>query len=126
MGFLSDLFHSNYSKYSEYSDAHMDRKMDRVSLQRNAKIDERNAIRQRIKKNYDDVKRHYEESIDNLKREKYYSAFDYSIPENLLADIKLQMRRELDNEISRDRQELAEIDKMIARINELELQSRRE
>ena len=64
--------------------------------------------------------------INELKREKNYSGLDSWLPSQMINSVKEDMRRELDNEISRDRQELAEIDKMIARINELELQSRRE
>ena len=55
--------------------------------------------------------------------EKNYSGLDNS---DVLNAVKSDMRRELENEISRDRQELSEIDKMISRINALELQANRE
>lgn len=48
-----------------------------------------------------------------------------NLPSYDLNQAKANMRRELENEIKRDKQELAEIDKIISKINELELQSRR-
>ena len=126
MGFFDNLFYSDHSKYSEYSDEHMYRKWDQIVLPMNAKIDECNAIRQRIDKNYNDVKRHYEENINQLKREKNYSALYSASPEQMIEAVKADMRRELNSEISHDKQELEAIDKMIARINEIELQAKRE
>ena len=75
-------------------------------------------LRQRVDENFST-------RINNLRREKFYPAFNYSTPANLLTNIKADMRRELDAEISRDKQELEAIDKMIARINEIALQSTR-
>lgn len=69
--------------------------------------------------------KNFSEQIDKLKCEKYYSAFNYSSPENLLTNIKSDMRKEIESELSRENHELAKINQMIARINELELQSRR-
>ena len=62
--------------------------------------------------------------INELKREKNYSGLDSS-PSKIISSVKADMRRELDKEISQDKQELEAIDKMIARINELELQAKR-
>ena len=125
MGFFDNLFYSDHSKYSEYSDEHMYRKWDQIALPMNAKIDECNAIRQRINKNYNEVNRHYEENINQLRREKNYSAFNYSSPANLLTNIKEEMRRELNEELRRENEELAAIDNMIAKINRITLESTR-
>ena len=57
--------------------------------------------------------------INRLKNEKNYSALNSASPENLVEAVKADMRRELEDEISRDKQELSEIDKMIAKIEEL-------
>ena len=48
-----------------------------------------------------------------------------SLPYYDFDEAKADMRRELENEISNDKKELEQIDKMISKINELELQSRR-
>ncbi len=71
------------------------------------------------------VDENFSTRINELRREKFYPAFNYSTPANLLTNIKADMRRELDNELKHDRDELAAIDDMISRINELELQSTR-
>lgn len=57
--------------------------------------------------------------INRLKNEKNYSALNSASPENLVEAVKADMHRELEDEISRDKQELSEIDKMIAKIEEL-------
>ena len=64
--------------------------------------------------------------VNQLKREKNYWAFNYSSYASLLANLKEEMRRELDAELRQEKQELAAIDNMIARINEIELQAQRE
>lgn len=90
---------------------------DKEKLIRRKESDVEN-LRQRVDENFST-------RINNLRREKFYPAFNYSTPANLLTNIKADMRRELDAEISRDKQELEAIDKMIARINEIALQSTR-
>ena len=72
------------------------------------------------------VDENFSTRINELRREKFYPAFNYSSPANLLTNIKVDMRRELDNELKHDRDELAAIDAMISRINELELQVKRD
>ena len=125
MGFLDDLFHSNYSKHSEYANSHMERKYDAALDRAIAKASEYNALRNQINGNYENAKKHFEENINRLKNEKNYSALNNASPENLVEAVKADMRRELEDEIARDKQELAEIDKMLSRINELEMQAKR-
>ena len=43
----------------------------------------------------------------------------------VIDSVKKEMRHEIEDEIKQENQKLAEIDKMIARINEIELQSRK-
>ena len=70
------------------------------------------------------VDENFSTRINELRREKFYPAFNYSTPANLLTNIKADMRRELDSEIQSDRDELAAIDGMIDKINEIALQTR--
>ena len=114
--------HSRYgdhSRHSEYGDSSLRGEIERKESEVNRKESEVANLRQRMNDNFNS-------RISELKREKNYSALSNADANNMINSVKDDMRRELDNEISRDRQELAEIDKMIARINELELQSRRE
>ena len=92
--------HSRYSKYTKHS------RYGDESVRQNISSYER-----RVENKEDEVQRLY----DKYQRLPYYD----------LDQAKNDMRRELENEISRDKQELAEVDKMISKINELELQSRR-
>lgn len=72
------------------------------------------------------VDENFSTRINELRREKFYPAFNYSSPANLLTNIKADMRDELEAEIKRDRDELAAIDDMIDKINEIELQVKRD
>lgn len=119
MGFFDDLFHSNHSKYTEYSNSHLERKYYALCDKAIAKGNEHTALQNQIKSNYENAKRHYEENINRFKNEKNYSALNSASPENLVEAVKADMRRELEDEIARDKQELEQIDKMIAKIEEL-------
>lgn len=111
--------HSRHSEHSEYGDSSLRGEISRKESEVNRKESDVANLRQRMNDNFNS-------RINELKREKNYSALSNADANNMINAVKEDMRRELDEEISRDRQELAEIDKMIARINELELQSRRE
>lgn len=63
--------------------------------------------------------------VNQLKREKNYWAFNYSSPASLLTNIKEEMRRELNEELRQENEELAAIDNMIAKINQITLESTR-
>lgn len=124
MGFFRDLFYSDHSRYSEYSNSHLERAYDRASNKRVAKGNEIKALKNQIQENYNSVNRHYEENLSQLRGEKNYPALSNSSPENILNAVKADMQRELQEEIAREESELAEIDKMLARINELEMQAK--
>ena len=121
---LREATHDKHSKYSEpkhheYGDSSVCAEIERKKNEIGRKESDVENLRRRMNENFNS-------RINELKREKNYSGLDSWLPSQMINSVKEDMRRELDNEISRDRQELAEIDKMIARINELELQSRRE
>ena len=68
-----------------------------------------------------------ENSLDNQKSKVDRLWDEYSnLPSWDIEQKKYEMRRELEQEIAEDKQKLADIEKMIARINEIELQSRKE
>lgn len=110
--------HSRHSNYREYGDSALRNQISNKENEVNRKASDVENLRQRMNSDFNS-------RVNELKREKNYSGLSYS-PDEIISDVKRDMQRELDNEISRDKQELAEIDKMIARINELELQSKQE
>lgn len=81
---------------------------------------------------YDDA--YFRQAIANQEDEIYqqeskvdrlWDEYSY-LPSWDIEQMKDEMRREIENEIAEDKQKLADIDRMIARINEIELQSRKE
>lgn len=109
--------HSRHSNYREYGDSALRNQISNKENEIRNKESNVESLRQRMNNDFNS-------RINELKRERNYSGLTYS-PDSVIVDVKNDMRRELDNEIARDKQELAEIDKMIARINELELQAKR-
>lgn len=107
----------------EYKVSHLEKAYDRAFDRAAAQLDKYRTLKNQMNANYENMKRHYEENINQLKNEKNYPALSTASPENIVEAVKADMRRELEEEIQRDSQELAEIDKMIARINELEVQA---
>lgn len=114
--------HSNHSNHREYGDAALRNQISNKETDIRRKESDVESLRQRMNENFNS-------RINNLKREgnypTFYSAND-SLPSKIVDSVKNDMRRELDEEIARDKQELEAIDKMIARINELELQAKKE
>ena len=111
--------HSNYSehdRYTKYGDSELRNQISNMESRVNSKEAEIQRLKNQMEENYRD-------RINQLKNEKNYSGLNNS---DVMNAVKADMKRELENEISRDRQELSEIDKMISRINELELQAKRE
>ena len=51
MGFFRDLFYSDHSRYSEYSNSHLERAYDRASNKRVAKGNEIKALKNQIQEN---------------------------------------------------------------------------
>jgi len=111
----SEAPHSNYSRYG---DAEIRRQQREQEGKVSAKEDEVVNLRRKMDDNY-------KEKISALKREKSYIALDKPVP-YVIDSVKKEMFHEIENEIAEDNKKLAEIDKMIARINEIELQSRKE
>ena len=83
-----------------------------------AKEDEVDRLREKMEENF-------QARVEKLKAERNYSSFNYSDAEDIIDNVKEEMREELDDEIAQDKKELEAIDKMIARINEIALQSTR-
>ena len=108
--------HRDHTNYREYGDSELRNQIKNMESRVNKKESEIQRLKNQMEENYRD-------RINQLKNEKNYSGFNNS---DVMNAVKADMKRELEDEISRDRQELSEIDKMISRINELELQAKRE
>ena len=116
------IIHDNHSRYREYDryTKYGDSELRRQIKNMESRVNSKESEIQRLK---NQMEEDYRNRINQLKNEKNYSGFNNS---DVMNAVKADMKRELENEISRDRQELSEIDKMISRINELELQAKRE
>ena len=110
-------YHSRHSNHRKYGDAELRNQISRKENSVSNKESDVESLRWQMNENFNS-------RINELKREKNYSGLN-SDPSNIIYSVKADMRRELDAEISRDKQELESIDKMIARINEIALQSTR-
>lgn len=110
--------HSRHSNYREYGDSALRNQISNKESEVNRKATDVETLRRQMENNFS-------ERINQLKREKNYSGLNYSA-DSMINEVKNDMREELNSEISHDKQELEMIDKMIARINELELQAKRE
>ena len=109
---------SEYDRHHQYGDSELRNKISSKENQVRSKDSDVESLRRRMNDNFNS-------RINELKREKNYSALN-SPPSDIVHYVKNEMRSELDSEISHDKQELEAIDKMIARINEIELQAKRE
>ena len=110
--------HSRHSNYREYGDSALRNQISNKENEVRSKDSDVKNLRRRMNDNFNS-------RINELKREKNYSALN-SPPSDIVYRVKDEMRTELNSEISHDKQELEAIDKMIARINEIELQAKRE
>lgn len=110
--------HHNHSNHRQYGDSARRSQISNKESEVNRKASDVESLRQHMNSDFNS-------RINELKREKNYLGLD-SAPSTIINTVKYNMQLELDNEIEREKQELAEIDKMIARINEIELQARRE
>ena len=122
------IVHGNHSDYSDwrehsnhrqYGDSEIRRRISEMESRVSSKESAISNLRSKMNSNYNS-------KISQLKSEKNYSALNNTSAENLVNAVKADMQLELKNSIQRDQQELAEIDLMISRINELEFQSKRE
>lgn len=110
--------HYNHSNHRQYGDSARRSQISNKESEVNRKASDVESLRQRMNSDFNS-------RINELKREKNYSGLN-SAPSTIIDTVKYNMQLELDNEISQDKQELEAIDKMIARINEIELQAKRE
>ena len=110
--------HYNHSNHQQYGDSARRSQISNKESEVNRKASDVESLRQRMNSDFNS-------RINELKREKNYSGLD-SAPSTIIDTVKYNMQLELDNEISQEKQELEAIDKMIARINEIELQAKRE
>lgn len=120
--------HGNHSRYSDWRDHSNHRQYGDFALvnaienknkEIEAKEEEVDRLREKMEKNF-------QARVNKLKAERNYSSFNYSDADDIIDNVKEEMRDELNDEIAQDKRELEAIDKMIARINELELQAKRE
>ena len=124
--FVWRVAHNNYSeydrydrhsKYREYGDSALRNEIENTANEIRRKEADVESLRRQMNENFN-------RRVNQLKSEKNYSGLN-SDPTDIIYSVKADMRRELDAEIAQDKRELEEIDKMIARINEIELQSKR-
>ena len=109
--------HREYDRYSKYGDSEMRNQISSQESRVSSKESEVANLRQRINNNFNS-------RVAELKREKNYSAFNNADANRIVDAVKADMKREIESEIAQERQELAEIDRMISRINQLELQAK--
>ncbi len=107
--------HSRHSRYNEYGDSQLRNEINNLQNSVNNKESEIGNLRRRMNDNFNS-------QISALKQEKNYSALSGDA-DNILANVKSEMKREIETAIQEDQRELENINKMIAKINELELQA---
>ena len=111
--------HDRHSRYSEYGDSQLVSQINDLQNRVNSQEYDVNQFRSQIQNNFNS-------RINDLKREKNYSALSSGeTGDYLIHSVKQEMKRELDNSIRQEQQQLEDIDRMIARINEIELQQRK-
>ena len=111
--------HSRHSRYTEYGDAQLVSQINDLERRVNSQEYDVNNFRSQMQHNFNS-------RIDNLRHEKNYSAlYNATSSDNLVYSVKQEMKRELDDSIKQEQKQLEDIDRMIARINEIELQNRK-
>lgn len=108
--------HSRHSRYHEYGDSALREQIRRKETDISRKESDVETARRHMNDNFNS-------RVNELKRERNYSGLN-CLPDAMIHEVKDDMRRELDAELKRERDELAAIDNMIAKINELALQTR--
>lgn len=108
--------HSRHSNHSKYGDSQIRSEINNLESRVGSKEAEVQKLRQRMNENFNS-------QIFALRQEKNYSALNGKA-DNILAHIKTEMKREIETAIQEDQRELENINKMISKINELELQAR--
>ena len=119
---ISDDDHSKHSRYVEHS-KYGDSEMVRMIHAKQQEIDRKEY---NVGEMYDDMKARFDSRVAELQNtnDVHYSALKYPDPNSIVDKVKQEMRNEIENEIRQDKETLAHIDKMISRINEIELQAK--
>ena len=110
--------HSRHSNYREYGDSALRNQISNKESEVNHKASDVESLRQRMNDDFNS-------RVNELKREKNYSGLNYFLPDEIISDVKRDMQHELDNEIAQEKQALEAIDNMIAKINQITLESTR-
>ncbi|MBQ9479927.1 MAG: hypothetical protein IJU71_10280 [Selenomonadaceae bacterium] len=108
--------HSNHSNHRQYGDAGMVQAI-------NDKQSEVDSLSYDLDWHRQEMQQNFDARIRELRSERNYSALGSS-PKKMIDKVKEDMARELDAGIAKEKQELAEIDRMISKINELELKAK--
>ena len=109
--------HSNYSAHSRYGDSSVVNAID----EQQDLINDKEYDLDRMREEMED---RFRERVEELQGERYYDSLDDAEPYDVVDNVREEMREELEQEISAETAQLAQIDEMIARINELELQAK--
>ena len=110
--------HSNHSNYTRYNDAELVNRIKQLQSQINSRQSD-------IDRSRNQLQAEYRERINRLKSLKNYPALTRYSAYNVLDFIQSDMEAEINNGIRQEQSELAALDRMIAKINELELDAGR-
>lgn len=108
--------HSNHSKHNQYGDAAL---VQQINYQQSL-VDEKE---EEIDDYRQEMQEELNERIYELQQETGYDSLDIDDYEELLDAVKREMKEELKASIAAEKAELERIDQMIARINEIEMNS---
>ena len=121
------IAHDDHSNYSDYSDHRNHRQYGDAGMVSsiNNKQNEVNRLANDLDRSRSKMRRDYYNRIRQLKNERNYPMLDDFSAYSVVDYVKREMSTELDEVIAKERQELAELDRMIGKINELELKAQR-
>ncbi len=105
--------HSNHSRHNQYGDAAL---VQEINHQQKLIARKKKEIREYAGQ----IEREFSERIQELGQETNYDGLNAEY-ENILEEVKCDMKKEIEASIADEKAELERIDKLIARINELEL-----
>ena len=116
--------HSRHSQYDDYSDAHSqygDSQLRSEISNLESRVKNKNS---EIKKLREQMKNNFQTKMDTLSDERFYNSLHAAKPTAVIKKVKQEMKEEIEEKIKNEQSELEEIDKMIAKINELTLQAK--
>ena len=119
------IAHDDHSNYGDYSDHRNHRQYGDAGMVQaiNDKQNEVDSLSYDLDWHRQEMQQDFDSRIRELRSERNYSALGSS-PKKMIDKVKEEMARELDAGIAKERQELAELDRMIGKINELELKAK--